>query len=348
VEKVPLTYRSSGVDIDTKMSAIKRSQGRIRETFTSGVIGDVGGFGGLFSAEFPGMSRPVLVASTDGVGTKIRVAAIAGVWDTVGQDLVNHCVNDILVQGARPLFFVVYIAMGRLVSETVEGLISGLAKACRENGCALLGGETAEMPDLYREGDCDLAGTIVGVVDRGLVVDGSGVVEGDVLLGLASSGLHTNGYSLARKVFFDRMGLEPGSVVPDLGQTVAEALLSVHRSYLRPVLSLVEARKLKAMSHITGGGFPDNIPRVLPENVDVEVWTDSWEFPPLFRLIQEAGGVPKDEMYRVFNCGIGMVLIVSPGDVDSVGASLNAAGERVWEIGRVRAGSRRVHLVARS
>ncbi|MCC6132006.1 MAG: phosphoribosylformylglycinamidine cyclo-ligase [Acidobacteria bacterium] len=347
VEQKPLTYRAAGVDIDTKMSAIGRSRERIRETFTPAVLGDVGGFGGLFRPDFSGMTDPVLVGSTDGVGTKIKVAAEAGIYDTVGQDLVNHCVNDILVQGARPLFFLDYIAMGRLVSEAVEGLISGLATACRENGCALLGGETAEMPGIYAAGDFDLAGTIVGVVDRPLLLDGAGVTPGDVLLGLASSGLHTNGYSLARKVFFERLRLRPDSLVPELGQTVAGALLAVHRSYLAPVLPLVESRSLKAMAHITGGGFRDNIPRVLPADVDAEVWMDSWDRPPLFRVIQEAGQIDDEEMLRVFNCGIGLVLVVGQESAAGVVAALARTGEKAVEIGRITQGTRTVRLKKR-
>ena len=267
-EPKPTSYAAAGVDIDAKMAAVARAKEAIRSTFTAGVVGDVGGFGGLFRPDFRGLADPLLVASADGVGTKLKVAIAAGVHDTVGQDLVNHCVNDILVQGARPLFFLDYIALGRMDAGVVGRILEGFAKACRENGCALLGGETAEMPGVYADGDYDVAGTIVGVVDRPKLLDGSRVAEGDRLLGLGSSGLHTNGYSLARKIFFEDRGLTPQSVVPELGgATVASALLAVHRSYLSPVFPLVEDLLLSGMAHITGGGFPDNLPRVLPEGV---------------------------------------------------------------------------------
>jgi len=340
----PLTYAASGVDIDAKMAAVARAKEAIRSTFTPGVLGDVGGFGGLFRPDFSGMSDPVLVASTDGVGSKIRVAIAAGVHGTVGQDIVNHCVNDILVQGARPLFFLDYVATGRMRREVIAEVIGGVAAACRENGCALLGGETAEMPGMYADGDYDLAGTIVGVVDRPRLLDGSRVAEGDLLLGLASSGLHTNGYSLARKLFFERLGLGPHDRVSELGATVAEALLAVHRSYLKPLLPLVADGLLSAMSHVTGGGFPDNLPRVLPEGLRAVVEPGGWEWPALFRFIREKGSVPDDEMLRVFNCGVGMVLFVPAARAEEVSGRLSAAGERVLAVGRVERGPRGVRF----
>lgn len=338
----PTAYAAAGVDIDAKMGAVARAKEAIRSTFTPGVVGDVGGFGGLFRPDFAGLADPLLVASTDGVGTKLKVAVAAGVHDTVGQDLVNHCVNDILVQGARPLFFLDYIAVGRMNPVVVGRILEGLAKACRENGCALLGGETAEMPGVYAEGDYDVAGTIVGVVDRPKLLDGSRVREGDGLLGLPSSGLHTNGYSLARKVFFEVARFAPHDRVPELGMTAAEALLAVHRSYLRPVLPLVEGGLLSAMAHITGGGFPDNIPRVLPAGLDAEVRPDAWSWPPLFRFLESRGAVAREEMLRVFNCGIGMVLVVSRGSEREAKRRLDAAGEAWMEIGRIVPGARRV------
>lgn len=340
----PLTYAGAGVDIDAKMGAVARAKELIRSTFTPGVVGDVGGFGGVFRPDFSGMADPLLVASTDGVGTKLKVAVAAGVHDTVGQDLVNHCVDDILVQGARPLFFLDYVATGRIERDVVGEVLSGLARACRENGCALLGGETAEMPGLYGPGDYDLAGTIVGVVDRPKLLDGSRVRPGDLLLGLASSGLHTNGYSLARRLFFDELGLGPHERVPELGATVAEALLAVHRSYLRPVLPLVSDGRLAALAHVTGGGFPDNLPRVLPEGLRAVVRPGSWEWPALFRFIEERGRVAREEMLRVFNCGIGIVLFVSPGDAAEVAARLVASGETPREIGQVEEGPRGVRF----
>jgi phosphoribosylformylglycinamidine cyclo-ligase len=340
----PLSYSDAGVDIDAKMSAIARAKEAIRSTYTPGVVGDVGGFGGLYRPDFSGLADPLLVASTDGVGTKLKVAALAGVHDTVGQDLVNHCVNDILVQGARPLFFLDYIAVGKLDPAVVGHLLQGFATACLENGCALLGGETAEMPGVYAPGDFDLAGTIVGVVDRPKLLDGSRVREGDLLLGLPSSGLHTNGYSLARKVFFDVSGLSPHDVVPEIGATVAEALLAVHRSYLRPLLPLVEDGLLSAMAHITGGGFPDNIPRVLPDGLCAVVRPDAWRWPPLFLYLESKGGVSRDEMLRVFNCGIGMVLVVPLSTAGAVKRRLDAAGEAWTEMGRIVRGGRRVRF----
>jgi len=340
----PMSYSDAGVDIDAKMRAVARAKEAIRSTFTPGVVGDVGGFGGLFRPDFSGLADPLLVASTDGVGTKLKVAVAAGVHDTVGQDLVNHCVNDILVQGARPLFFLDYIAVGKLDEAIVGRILEGFATACRENGCALLGGETAEMPGVYAPGDFDLAGTIVGVVDRPKLLDGSRVSEGDLLIGLPSSGLHTNGYSLARKIFFEDMGLRPADHVPELGATVADALLAVHRSYLKLVLPLIEDSLLSAMAHITGGGFPDNIPRVLPDALDAVIRPDAWAWPPLFRFLEARGGVPREEMLRVFNCGIGMVLLVSPTTADAVRRRLDAAGEAWAEIGRIEAGARRVRF----
>lgn len=343
-EPRPLRYADAGVDIDAKMGAVARAKDAIRSTFTPGVVGDVGGFGGLFRPDFTGMSDPLLVASADGVGTKLKVAIAAGVHGTVGQDLVNHCVNDILVQGASPLFFLDYIATGKMRPEIVGEVLEGVAKACRENGCALLGGETAEMPGMYAAGDYDLAGTIVGVVDRPKMLDGSRVSEGDLLIGLPSSGLHTNGYSLARKILFETLLYEPSSPVPELGMTAAEALLAIHRSYLGPVLPLVKNGLLSAMAHITGGGFPDNIPRVLPKNLDVVVHPEAWSWPPLFRLLRDSGGVPPSEMLRVFNCGIGMVLIIPPARGLEVKNRLDASGEDWKQIGRVQKGARTVRF----
>jgi phosphoribosylformylglycinamidine cyclo-ligase len=343
-EPRPLTYADAGVDIDAKMGAVARAKDAIRSTFTKGVVGDVGGFGGLFRPDFTGMSDPLLVASADGVGTKLKVAIAAGVHGTVGQDLVNHCVNDILVQGASPLFFLDYIATGKMRPEIVGEVLEGVAKACRENGCALLGGETAEMPGIYAEGDYDLAGTIVGVVDRPKLLDGSRVAEGDLLVGLPSSGLHTNGYSLARKIFFEDLGLAPQAEVPELGCTVAEALLAVHRSYLKPVFPLVEDLLLSAMAHITGGGFTDNIPRVLPPNLDAVMHPEAWSWPPLFKFLRDKGRVSPSEMLRVFNCGIGMVLIVPPARGLEVKNRLDASREDWKQIGRVQKGTRTVRF----
>jgi phosphoribosylformylglycinamidine cyclo-ligase len=338
-------YSAAGVDIDAKASALKRARSVIRSTFTPGVLGDVGGFGGLFQPDFSGYREPVLVASTDGVGTKLKVAVAAGRHDAVGADLVNHCVNDILVQGARPLFFLDYIAMGKIEPEVLQAVVEGIARGCRENGTALLGGETAEMPGFYSPGDYDVAGTIVGVVEREEILDGSRVQAGDVVLGLPSAGLHTNGYTLARKIFFDDLGKKPQDQMRELGSlTVADALLAPHLSYLDALEPLLAENLVHAMAHITGGGFYDNIPRVLPDGVDVVIRSGSWPVLPVFEVIEREGGVSFEEMHRVFNMGIGMVVFVAQGDVPRVAGIWSAAGQRFFSIGDVVPGSRRVRV----
>ena len=339
----PSRYASAGVDIDAKMNAIAASKEAIRSTFTKGVLGDVGGFGGLFQPDFSKYSEPVLVASTDGVGTKLKVAAIAGRHDTCGADLVNHCVNDILVQGAEPLFFLDYVATGKVEPGVIEQVIGSVARGCRENGCALLGGETAEMPGMYAPGDYDVAGTIVGVVDRKKVLDGSRVAAGDVLVGLPSAGLHTNGYSLARKIFFDELKKKPDDEIKECGgKTVADLLLAPHLSYLETLRPLLAEDLVHGMSHITGGGFFDNIPRVLPENVGVTIKAGSWPIPPLFEYIADKGKVGAEEMFRVFNMGIGMILFVAPGDLVRVAKILEKREAYFYTIGNSHAGNREV------
>jgi len=338
-----LTYRDAGVNIDAKMKAIERIKGVARGTHRRGVLGEIGSFGGLFDLLDAGAwKRPVLVSSTDGVGTKIKIAMRLGDNTTVGQDLVNHCVNDILVQGAVPLFFLDYIAMGKVVPQVLVDLASGMAKACRENGCALLGGETAEMPDLYKAGEYDLAGFIVGAVDRAHLIDGSRISPGDVLIGLPSSGLHTNGYSLARKVFFERRGLKPQTVVPELGRSIGEELLAVHRSYLPILRDLVPTGALFGLAHITGGGFTDNLPRILPKGTAARIDLGSWPVPPIFRLLQRDGGIADEEMLRTFNVGIGMVLVVPAHREAEVLLHLGRVGERHWRIGEIVPGNRKV------
>ncbi len=340
-----ITYKDAGVDIDAQDEALRRARGAIRQTFTPGVIADVGLFGGLFDPERVGCGGQVLVASADGVGTKLDVAKRAGIHDTIGRDLVQHCINDILCQGARPLFFLDYVGTGRLEPQVVADLIRGCAEACRDHGLALLGGETAEMPGLYAPGDFDLVGFIVGAVRRERILDGTRVRAGQVLLGLASDGLHTNGYSLARKVLFDHLGLALDARPPELGgQTVAEALLAPHRSYLAPLWPLLEQGRIPAMAHITGGGLPGNVNRILSD-VDARIDLGTWRVPGLFRLIAEGGGVPREEAYRAMNMGIGMVLAVEPEEADSIRAELTAAGERVAVIGSLVPGEGRVHLV---
>jgi phosphoribosylformylglycinamidine cyclo-ligase len=321
------TYRESGVDIDAKMEAVRSARSAIEATWGKEVVGGFGGFGGLFRMP-AGLDDPLLCASADGVGTKIRVAIAAGRHDTVGEDLVNHCVNDILVQGARPLFVLDYIAVGKMDPAVVRELLTGFARGCTRNGCALLGGETAEMPGTYDEGDYDLAATIVGVVERKRLLPRPGVRAGDALVGLPSSGLHTNGYSLARKVLFEKAGLRPGDRAKELeGRTVAEALLAVHRSYAPLLLPLLDRDWIKAMAHITGGGFPDNVPRVLPEGVRAVVAAGAWEPPAIFRMIRDRGGVAPEECYRVLNMGMGMVLVVDPTHVDALLTALEQGGE---------------------
>jgi phosphoribosylformylglycinamidine cyclo-ligase len=327
-------YRQSGVDIDAGNETVRRIKSLARATYTPGVVSGVGSFGGLFRMD-ASIADPVLVASADGVGTKLKVAFMAGVHDTIGVDLVNHCVNDILVQGASPLFFLDYLATGRLAPDVAEQIVRGMASACRENGCALLGGETAEMPGFYRDGEYDVAGFIVGVVSQSRIVNGRDVVAGDVLIALPSSGLHTNGYSLARKIAFERLGLKVDSFVPELGETVGAALLRPHRSYLKVVQPLLAGAGVKGMAHITGGGITENLPRTLPEGRAFSLDRRSWTIPPVFDWLQRAGGVSDDEMFRAFNMGVGLILVCSEDRASHVLASLAAAGERAWRLGRV-------------
>jgi phosphoribosylformylglycinamidine cyclo-ligase len=330
-----MDYRDAGVDIDAADAAKARIRRLARGTFNAGVLSDIGSFGGMFRPDLSRYSDPVLVASTDSVGTKVKVAVAAGIHDTVGYDIVAHCVNDILVQGALPLFFLDYLALGRMDASRVEAIVTGLARACTELGCPLIGGETAEMPDLYQEGDYDLAGFIVGVVEKGRALTGDRVRPGDHLLGLPSSGLHTNGYTLARRVLLDRMGLDVHGRVPELGTTLAAALLAPHRSYLAAFEPLLDRGKVAALAHITGGGFAGNVPRVLPPGLGARIRLESWTPPALFQLIQRGGDVPAEEMYRTFNMGIGMVAVVAPADLHEVEHSLERRGERSVLIGSV-------------
>jgi phosphoribosylformylglycinamidine cyclo-ligase len=322
-----MDYKDSGVDIDAGNEVVRRIKGLARGTFTPGVLSELGSFGGLFHLGGRGLRDPVLVSSADGVGTKLRVAFMSGIHGTVGVDLVNHCVNDILVQGAQPLFFLDYLATGRLDPDVAVQIVEGLARACRDNGCALLGGETAEMPGFYADGEYDVAGFIVGVVERDRLIDGRDVAAGDLLVGIPSAGLHTNGYSLARSIAFDRLRLAVHDRVPELGQTVAEALLAPHRSYLPLVRPLLESPAIKGMAHITGGGITDNLPRVLPRGTDALVRLGSWNVLPVFDWLQRGGGVPLADMLRTFNMGLGLILVVAHADADRVIAALAAAGE---------------------
>ena len=337
----PATYASAGVDIDAANRATEKIKELARTTFNARTLSEIGSFGGMFDGAFPNMQQPVLVASADGVGTKLKMAFATGIHNTIGRDLVNHCVNDILVQGARPLFFLDYIATGQLAPETVAGIIEGITNGCRENGCVLLGGETAEMPGFYADGEYDVAGFIVGVVDREKIIDGKTIAPGDVVLGLPSVGLHTNGYSLARKLFFEEAGYDPAAYLDQLGETVGETLLKSHVSYLRDLNGWLDDGKIKGLAHITGGGLLENIPRILPDGTAVEISKGSWPVLPVFDLMQQMGSIEEPEMFRTFNMGIGMVLICAPADAMPIKASLDAC----YEIGRVTTGDRSVSLM---
>ena len=337
-----MDYKSAGVDIDAGNEVVRRIRGLARGTHTRGVVSELGSFGGLFHLGARGFRDPVLVSSADGVGTKLRVAFLTGIHDTIGLDLVNHCVNDILVQGAEPLFFFDYLATGRLDPDVAVHVVEGLARGCRENGCALLGGETAEMPGFYADGEYDVAGFIVGAVERDRLIDGRSIAAGDVLIAIPSSGLHTNGYSLARSIAFDTLGLRVGDRVDELGTTIGEALLTPHRSYLPLVRPLLSTGGIKGMAHITGGGITDNLPRVLPRGTEAVVRAGSWHVPAIFEWLERAGGVPREDMLRTFNMGVGLILVVAPGDAARVLASLAGEGCVIGDIRAVTSSEPRV------
>ena len=339
-----MRYREAGVDIDAADEAKRRIGAMVTEAFGSHLPKGFGGFGSIFRPPFSPIDEPFLVSSVDSVGTKVKVAIMADKHDTVGADIVNHCVNDILVCGASPLFFMDYIATGTLNPDVIEELVSGLVWACKEADCPLIGGETAEMPGIYSGGDYDLVGFIVGVVRRKDLIDGSAVEAGDCIIGLGSSGLHTNGYSLVRKVFFEKCSFSVNTRLSGLDSTLGELLLTVHESYLKPVNRVRESYRIKALSHITGGGFFGNLPRAFPDSFDAVVDTGTWPIPPIFRIIQEKGGVPRDEMYRTFNMGVGMAMIVSKAESLGVLAKLESIGTGAWIIGHMVSGSGRVRL----
>jgi phosphoribosylformylglycinamidine cyclo-ligase len=326
-------YRDAGVDIDEADRAVALIKRHASKTLTPEVLTSIGSFGAGYSLEH--WRKPVLVSSTDGVGTKLKIAFATGRHDTIGEDLVNHCVNDIAVQGAEPLFFLDYFAVGKLDAKICGGVVAGLARGCKRNGCALIGGETAEMPGLYQPGEYDLAGFIVGAVEKKRMITGADIDVGDVLLGLPSNGLHTNGYSLARKVLFEMAGHELDSTIPELGTTLAEELLKVHKSYLAPVHALHEARYLKGAAHITGGGLTGNIPRILPRHCAVEIDLKSWPHQPIFELLRRVGNIPPEDFRRTFNLGVGMVLVVDPKTLGFVSQILKKLHEPFYEIGRV-------------
>ncbi|MFC1461413.1 phosphoribosylformylglycinamidine cyclo-ligase [Verrucomicrobiota bacterium] len=343
MKKRPSAYTASGVDIDANMSALAAVKKQVKSTRRgSASLSDTGAFGGMFAA--PGRDK-VLLASTDGVGTKLKVAVMTGRHNTVGQDIVNHCVNDILVHGAEPLFFLDYFGTARFQGRIFKAVMAGLCKACRENQCALIGGETAEMPGVYRKGEYDLVGTIVGAVGRKNIITGKTIRPRDVVIGLPSSGLHTNGFSLARKIVFDKAKLGINHTLPGTRKSVADVLLTVHKSYLKPVRQLKKSVTIRGMAHITGGGFPDNVPRVLPPAVDAVIDRSAWTVPTVFRFLQERGKVDREEMYRVFNMGIGLVIIVRRADEQRAMRILKHAGSKPRVIGRIEKGTGKACLI---
>lgn len=337
-------YAAAGVNIDAGNEAVRRIKAHVRSARTAGVLADVGLFGGLFKMP-AGMKQPVLVASTDGVGTKIMIAAALRKYDTVGQDLVNHCTNDILVQGAKPLFFLDYFATGRLDPLVVEQVVKGLSQACRENRCALLGGETAEMPGLYQDKDFDLAGTIVGAVEKSHVIDGKNIKPGDAIIGLPSTGLHTNGYSLARDIFFRQLRFTPATYVPEFRLSVGLELLKVHRSYLAAVTTLLKKVKVNGLAHITGGGFLENIPRILPKTCRAVIRKGTWPVLPVFQYMAKKANLPEATCYRTFNMGIGMVIIVPKAKAELAMKTLKAAHEPAYMLGEIAKGKQDVKLI---
>ena len=338
----PITYADAGVDISESDRATARIKRLVRRTFDKRVLAGVGAFGAVYDIGRLGVKRPVLVSSADGVGTKLKVAAAMNVHDTVGQDLVNHCVNDIAVQGARPLFFLDYFSVGKLDAKVAAGVVKGLSRACRENGCALIGGETAEMPGLYQPGDYDLAGFIVGLAERAQLLGPKRVREGDLLLGLPSNGLHTNGYSLARKLLFDVAGLRLGKRAPVLRKTVGQELLRIHRSYLKPLQALLEKRLVHGAVHITGGGITENTPRMLPKGLSATIRRGSWPDQPIFSYLRELGGLDDNEAYRTFNMGLGLIVAVPARARRRAMALLEDLGETAYWVGEVTKGRRRV------
>jgi phosphoribosylformylglycinamidine cyclo-ligase len=344
-------YARAGVDIDLGNKVKSTLPKLLAATHRPEVLGKVGGFGGLFALDTRKYPHPILVSSVDGVGTKLKIAFAMNRHDTIGQDLVNHCVNDIAVLGAEPLFFLDYLGTGKLEPEVFTDIIKGFAVACAENNCALIGGETAQMPGFYQKGEYDVSGTIVGVVDKSRMLDGTATRAGDAVIGIASTGLHTNGYSLARKILFEQMKLKPGSRLSGLSGSIGEELLKVHVSYGPAVRTLLKrlnpgaARNVRALAHITGGGFVDNIPRVLPKDCNVVIRKGTWDMLPIFRILEERGGVPQAELYQVFNMGIGMVAIVNPDKAAAVQRSLKTSGHQSWIIGEVTRGRGRVKVV---
>ena len=342
MEKEKLNYAASGVDIAAADKAKEKIKTLAKATFNESVLSEIGAFGGFFRPELTGMKSPVLISSADGVGTKLKLAFMSRRHNTVGEDLVNHCVNDILVHGARPLFFLDYIATGKLDPETVAEIVEGLARGCRNNGMALLGGETAEMPDFYSPGEYDLAGFIVGLADKEKIINGANIAEGDVIIGLASNGLHTNGYSLARKVIFDVGGMKYNDNVESMGMTIGDALLMTHKSYLKSISPLINDFEIKGMAHITGGGISGNFVRILPDNVKAVIRKGTWNVKPIFDFIQKTGSIADEDMFEAFNMGIGYIVVISENNVDNVVESLKASGELPYIIGKIEKGEKEI------
>lgn len=337
-----ISYSDAGVSIDNANKAVAKIKEYAKTTFNQRTLTEIGSFGGMFAGGFPEMKEPILVASADGVGTKLKIAFLTGIHDTIGQDLVNHCVNDVLVQGARPLFFLDYFATGKLLPDVTASVVEGIAKACRENKCVLLGGETAEMPGFYAENEYDLAGFVVGIVDKAKVIDGKNIKAGDVVLGLASNGLHTNGFSLARKLLFYVGRYKLDRTLDETGETIAETLLKPHKSYLPALDGLLESGKIKGLAHITGGGLPENLPRILPGNVSAEIKRGTWDELPIFGTMQKLGNVEDNEMFRTFNMGVGMTIICAKSDVQKIKSHVENLGEKCFEIGQVVEGTKEV------
>ncbi len=337
-----ITYKSAGVDVNEGQRAVKLMKEHVKSTFNKNVLTDLGSFGGLFSLDIKEYKEPVLVSGTDGVGTKLKLAFMMDKHDTIGQDCVAMCVNDILCQGAKPLFFLDYIATGKLVGEKTAQIVGGIAEGCRLSQCALIGGETAEMPGLYNESEYDLAGFAVGIVDKSNIITGENIKPGDIILGLPSSGIHSNGYSLVRKLFFEILNMKSTDYIEELESTLGEELLKPTKIYTKPILDLIKNIKVKGIAHITGGGFYENIPRILAENIDAKIDTNAWEIPPVFRLMQEKGNISTEEMFSTFNMGIGMVVVVSKDDVQNSLEILKTQGENVKIIGQIVDGNKKV------
>jgi len=340
-----LSYAEAGVDLKAGNEAVERIKSLARKTFNKSVLSEIGSFGGFFKPDLEDYKEPVLISSTDGVGTKLKLAFMTGRHNTVGEDLVNHCIDDILVHGARPLFFMDYIATGKLEPQVIAEIVEGLSRGCVNAGIALLGGETAEMPDFYQPGEYDLAGFIIGMVDQKKIINGTAIHDGDICLGLASNGLHTNGYSLARKAAFEIAGHKPDDFIEELNMTIAEALMQVHRCYAPTVRPLLDKYDIHGMAHITGGGITGNLSRVIPDGLSAEINKGSWPVLPVFAYLEKAGNLDPDDMFNTFNMGIGYILVVDPRDADKMMESLKQAGEKPFRIGAIKTGQEKVRLI---